>query len=268
MEGNLLLQRYSLQVGIFRGYFEKISANPEMEDIHQLRLAIKRLRALLHLCEVVSRSAFRQNEHLLLFDSLFKEAGKLREIQINESLLISCGIEVPPAYTEYLGVIRTAVTGSLLEETEKFDFKQLEALDAGLENTIDPIPEQDIIRDAETEVLNQLRVIQELRRKPVSRKKLHKIRMRLKVIIELLRLIGESSHFSDLVNLEPGCVQLSRQLGKWHDLEMLLRSLRDFMPEPNDKDTLKIIRKAVRIIRRDCARLRKKTGKDLVKELP
>ena len=62
MEWNPLIQRYRSQMRILREYQEKITSGPDMESIHQLRLAIKRLRALLTLMERASRSEFRQEE--------------------------------------------------------------------------------------------------------------------------------------------------------------------------------------------------------------
>ena len=92
--------------------------------------------------------------------------------------------------------------------------------------------------------------------------------MRLKVVMELLNLILNSSRFSDLGILEQSCTKLTKQLGKWHDLEMLLRSLREFRLESFDEISSKKVKKALKLVRRDSARHKKKILKSLVKELP
>lgn len=72
------------------------------EDLHKLRLEIKKTRATVSLLSAVNKS-IKAKERLAPFRALFKQAGKIRELQLHESYLEKHKI-LPdlPAYRKFI----------------------------------------------------------------------------------------------------------------------------------------------------------------------
>ena len=79
------------------GYLKKIRKNiiallkksPEKfedEDYHKLRVEIKKLKAIAGFIEF-SNKKFSKKKHLKPFIKVYKQAGKIRELQLEESFL-------------------------------------------------------------------------------------------------------------------------------------------------------------------------------------
>jgi len=61
----------------------RISKELKPDEIHRLRVSIKRIKAVYQLLEEFSNGKFNAGKHYSIFKKIFNEAGKLREVQIN-----------------------------------------------------------------------------------------------------------------------------------------------------------------------------------------
>jgi CHAD domain-containing protein len=93
MSSNRLYQHYRKQLALFREHFDNTNERLEVEDIHQLRVSIKKIRTNLTLMNIASEGKFKNKSHFKLLSKLFKNAGKLREIQVNQAILDKLNLE-------------------------------------------------------------------------------------------------------------------------------------------------------------------------------
>ena len=93
MSSNSLYKHYKQQLVLFRKHFDNTHERCEMEDIHQLRVSIKKIRTNLTLMSIASEGEFNNKYHFKLLSKLFKNAGKLREIQVNQAILDKLDLE-------------------------------------------------------------------------------------------------------------------------------------------------------------------------------
>ena len=97
-----LSKHYLDQIDWFKTYFDQTMKRQEVEDVHQLRVFIKRIRTVLSLTQIFTDEVFNKKPHYELFSPLFSKAGFLREIHVNEALLYEAGPDMLPPYQDYL----------------------------------------------------------------------------------------------------------------------------------------------------------------------
>ena len=97
MNKNVSIRDHHLGKYIYRYYkkeackilelFENINKNADEKNIHQFRVAIKKLRAVFHLLEMLYPFKFISKDHYKIIKPIFKIAGIIREDQINHSII-------------------------------------------------------------------------------------------------------------------------------------------------------------------------------------
>ena len=133
---NGLGKHYSVQIWWFKTYFDHTMERQGVEDVHQLRVFIKRIRTVLSLTQIFSGEGFNKKPHFELFSPLFRKAGLLREIHVNEALLYEVGPGLLPLYRDYLSESKDSATADQLAESANFNFSAFEVSSLGIfENT-------------------------------------------------------------------------------------------------------------------------------------
>jgi CHAD domain-containing protein len=223
------------------------------EDIHNLRLVVKKLRALYHL-------AASHDPHLdfdLHFSSLtevFKAAEKLRDIDITRKCLSKLlRQDVAPARIKKL-------SASLLKQRNAYALKLKKMAETIL--SIENLYDSDIFRSLEEIRLPKIKKylafvlaqIANKREKKMDAGRLHGVRKLAKEHLYLSRAGGKriiQLTANNLRNLEP----MQKQIGKWHDYDIAVNAVEIFTKEP---EILKALNKRKR-------RLKKRAMKELKK---
>ena len=187
-------------------------------DFHKLRVEIKKLNAIFYLINFCSKD-FKRKKTFQPFKEIFKQAGKVRELQIEETIL-----------EEYLS------TESLLDYRKNIKTKQLEEQDSffqflgkKLEKSITdkieiliPFVDQVGKKKANDFIEKKRRIIQNLVNKTLLKTdELHELRKLLKILKYTVSSIsvenGESIDSEELVLID--------LLGDWHDFHVILKQL-------------------------------------------
>ncbi len=200
----------------------------DFDAIHDLRVAIKKVKALFLIVDEISDKKLKVKKRLRKLRKLFKTFGKLRDIQIQKELLseyeqtLNKGF---PELQEYINNIETEYRPVCLQKSLKFKHKNIHKLTKVILRceSFDSV----IIKDKITE---RFRSLQLLSNNVSDSANLHVFRIKLKEIIHILQIISQNKDFiSELSVNSTKLKSVAEHLGKWHDKEVFLELLNNFV---------------------------------------
>lgn len=216
------------------------------DDIHRLRVDIKKLKALYRLLELLLPKQYRAKEQIAPLKKIFKRAGDIREAQINLA-----GIKqfILP------GTIVTHYS-FFLKEQEKEARRQLKKnikhfKEKSLDNTrLSNLYKQLTFHKIEHILYTESGNIQKLSHGRLTVARLHEIRKRLKSLAEIIKLV-QCVRPDFLPNTLPVMLKQTETLiGQWHDRIMLIQSLTNYMlrhkPSVADRTAIRKVILAIR----------------------
>lgn len=239
---NKLIEQYEYLQTSFLTFYAKTAKSQGKEDIHQLRVSIKKLRAHLYLIEKASQGLFQKKHHYALFSPLFKAAGKVREIQINLTLIQKMDSKHPTSYIEYLTVVEHLAKKELIKELVLFDLKKLESLNNEMFTIASKVTTEEIQAVTTKLISSNLDKTNKLKANIHKDRKLHKIRIYLKEAGALMDFLPEQKskkqHEDHLINekgdrkestLKKTVKKINEEIGDWHDYSVLSDSIAYFL---------------------------------------
>jgi CHAD domain-containing protein len=210
--------------------FEK----PEPEMIHQLRVSIKRLRAVLHFAgEVTGNEEISAKKQSKSLRKLFKVAGILRDIQVQLKLI--------PEYESSLN-FKFRLYISYLKKLEKQSVKNFNAfieeakpihkLTSGhdlIEKSLSVLSPDEIRIRAEALITIRCSNLRQMLGTRPDDKKLHEMRTIIKQMRYIMSVMRKSAPEGaeakvSLANL----TEIEELLGRWHDVVVGIGFLKDF----------------------------------------
>ncbi|MDF2159147.1 CHAD domain-containing protein [Algoriphagus sp. CAU 1675] len=202
-------------------YLQEYVENDQEEALHQLRVEIKKIKAVLGFAKEV----FEKNYSCFKLKYLFDKAGKIREIQINKQLLEKIGGETSRLFNQ-LTQRENTLRNQFLKAAPRYvanlhNFKQKLQLPPHL-------PElyhiQDYFKKKEKKAEELL--IQK------DREKLHGYRIQIKKMMYVYEFLP--SKIQKELNIQPEKInKLQKRLGKWHDTFAAI----EFLTELNFKNS-------------------------------
>lgn len=203
--------------------------------IHDMRVAIKKLKALFLFLEHLSEHQFNSSKNYLFYRRVFKSSGKIRDVQIQEQII----------YSEIKGLnINCSIYIAHLKQKEEDAKRKFRSICKKTESNsqckvhnrvlkiVDRLEGLDIKRKGFDYLLNKLNYIDFLSKKAVNSEKWHEIRTHIKqalYIIDLLNLFFEPDEL--LLSLHKKLKKFGERLGKWHDYDITYEQLRKFINE-------------------------------------
>ncbi len=249
MEKNKIIEYYQHLLISFTTYLKNTAEQQGMEDIHQMRVNIKKIRTVLNVLEISSNHEYHKQEHLILFHNLFQAAGKMREAQLNLSLIEKRKVAYMLPYTEYLLQIQKNASEELGKEIQLFNSSKFDVLNKDLLIKCKGIADQAIAKEALTFVSDKLQKVIKLKARTQNDILLHKIRKHLKQVSEILTLLNEIHCGKEVKHLKSVVKSLASTTGKWHDIKVLIDSMNDFMQQdPKNKNALYLVSLIKRLV--------------------
>ncbi len=227
----LIADYYNEQIADICFYMECIPGKHKKKDIHQLRVRIKRLKALFRLLQYMYPSGFSAKEHYGLFRPVFKSAGMVREIQLNRILLneFSGAEELQKGYNDYIEMLLQVMTGDLDMALRRFDYARLHTISSRVGDLFEEHGEAALLDLITGFIRYETGRIRCLTDDLAKTEYIHDIRIMLKNIKPLLLLVYpvtysvfSEAHYRQLNDTETS-------IGKWHDLQVLSVSLSLFL---------------------------------------
>lgn len=209
------LDKHSSAIGLL---FSKAQKSNTPTYYHQLRIEIKKLRALIDIISHVDKK-FNSKKALKPFHNIFQSAGKIREIQLEESMMkkhysastfTTYKLIIKEQKTKYQAEFFELIKGALIEKQKKTIHD--------LKKSLQKVDE----RNVQKYLHKKSRRINKLLTHGVEDiADLHKLRKLIKTYSYNLKLIDQTDH----VDILPLYSNLPELIGQWHDTQTMLAHL-------------------------------------------
>ncbi|MEZ5022063.1 MAG: CHAD domain-containing protein [Chitinophagales bacterium] len=221
-----IIKYYKNQILLFDFYFERTLKSKSKEDLHQMRVSIKRLKAIWSMMEMATSGKWQKKQHYKLFDKLFDAAGKVRELEVNSELIEKYNSSYLDSYNKYLQNTQEGLNRELFVRMQSFDHKNFEALNNKLLQKMKGLSYKVVLKESARYIQKEVKKVLKLNDELPNNRKLHKIRIHLKAANEILTIINELNTRVSLKKLQTNIKSLNERVGKWHDYTVLLSSLK------------------------------------------
>jgi CHAD domain-containing protein len=219
----VLKSYYGEHKTVFEENFRQVLESFDVEAIHKMRTSTKRLRALFQLLEFLSEEKFKAKKQLSRLRLYFKHGGKIREIQIEEMLVLQYEHSLGKTFPEYLGYLK----GRKHKEIARFlksrpDLGESDTIlnDRKVYQTI-----SDLLAGDRLKVLTSAFIDDRVKRihnninAPASNHRIHQNRTFLKQIYYLHKILLTLSGKKIILFSDPERIrEIEQYLGTWHDL--------------------------------------------------
>ena len=232
---NGLGKHYSVQIWWFKTYFDHTMERQGVEDVHQLRVFIKRIRTVLSLTQIFSGEGFNKKPHFELFSPLFRKAGLLREIHVNEALLYEVGPGLLPLYRDYLSESKDSATADLLAEGANFNFSAFEVLNKHLLERMNSLSDGQVAKQSAAYLTGKLNKVGALLNLLNDNQKVHKMRIHLQNVRAALRLMHDLNSSGEIEKLQSDTELLTDLIGRWHDVAVFVGALNHYATSSDRK---------------------------------
>lgn len=232
MKEGKLNRYFSNQLRRYRKRHSKIGQSQDAVNIHQLRLSIKKLRSILRLVEISSKGKFSKDAHFDLLANVFKEAGKVREIQMNMELIHQQTTRHAQDYDEYFEKKLEKSIARLRGIVKEFDKTKLKRLNKKFLRLSNSLNSDRLRRFGLRFIRERYVFVDKTMKKNGDPWLLHKVRINLKMMLETLIIVRKIRSNKAMERVRKELVLLNQHLGEWHDYQVLIAALQDVKQHP------------------------------------
>jgi len=238
LQNNQVVEYFDLLQVVFAFYFEKTTLEMGVEDLHKLRVEIKKQRAFFRFLEELMQEEFDKSGHFKILSSLFKPGGRLRETHVNQALVNRYRSYPLKGYKKFLAEKDRRQTKKFTKAVRQFDLAEIKQLNYQLIEYLGGIDFDLVVKKSLVFINNELASIRRLKPMMESDKELHQIRTHTKAlgyIAKFLNSINPSPQLSELLN---NAKPTEKLIGNWHDRLVLQNSLQNYLnrfPEAEDQ---------------------------------
>jgi CHAD domain-containing protein len=226
----LFTQYYKTRVDILFKNYHGLENNPDEKTVHHMRIAYKQVRAINKFIRNELKANHLFGDQLYTLDTIFKNSGFVREIQINFKLLKRYEKKLKTRFPEFMDHAAKELSEhhiALINLIKKCDIPSMEEAERKLCSYLVEYEERK----------RNIKLFKYLKRKifktefrlleDTNRDKYHTIRMNIKEELFFLKLIFSQQSFKANQFNPEKLKQISNKLGLWHDRDMLLRHLHE-----------------------------------------
>lgn len=144
-----------------------------------------------------------------------------------------------------------------------FDLGGLELFDRNIPKCIKNLSNEKVLGESAAYVLKLNKKIARLKRLPPDTHKIHAMRIKLKIMYEILDIISNLNAKSGLQPLQSNINSLNHKIGDWHDYTILTHSLKHFVFRVQRKKSVRDLKGLVKDIESQQDKREKKIYKAL-----
>lgn len=222
-------QQYDLALKNFKLAQVVLSEKP----LHELRVSIKRIKALLDFLVQLLPNKPEIIQHFEPFRKIFRVAGKLRDIHVQEKLLLKCAKEwslpIPLAYHNYLREQQKIAFQTFKKTAQKVKLEDIATNNKPLKKILHKVSLETIHENTEKLLRYRFMSVRNLVQENDD-ESLHEARKIIKSIYYILHLVftpATPQQYQDLKILE-------EHIGEWHDLAVLYDSMQTALNSPEE----------------------------------
>jgi CHAD domain-containing protein len=226
-------------VNRFLADMEKTRKKPDEENIHQLRLDIKRIRNFLVMLEWIYPEKIRRKKQGSVLDPVFDSGGKIRELQVN--LLYLSGRRLPlrlkKKYEDYINHERELLQRKLIKAVDHFDYSWEKRSREKITKLCRACSQHKLNAGSHALIRSKAKSVEVLSGSD-RKTAMHKTRTHLKTIYGVISFLlkeGGSDGSEKLRSLLGPIKTAADLIGEWHDQLALIHSLNKFRRVAADK---------------------------------
>jgi CHAD domain-containing protein len=221
---------YQKRSGDFLACLHNLGRDPEPEQIHRLRVSIKKLRAVRRFLGVTAPGAFPFTNKDP-FTKLFKRSGSLREIQLNKQLASafkerSAAVN---AYLHYLNELEGRAMETFKKHLNTFPEPVLLKSDKKTVAEFKHLSSEKLYRLGKNYARSELDKVLKLLKKKSTVTRTHHIRRVLKRTEPILLICRQARPGKKTRELIGKVRLLNVLLGEWHDNAVFISSLTKYL---------------------------------------
>jgi CHAD domain-containing protein len=213
---------YQEHKSVFEENFRMVLDSFNMEAIHKMRTSTKRLRALFILMEFLTNKKFKAAKQLKKIRILFRYAGHIREIQIEQQLVIDLQEILHEDYSEYIEYLKRREHREIIRFLKHLpppETRETILNDAKINAAFEQLDQQDNTSRAKEYVRAKETRISGLIAKPASNKRIHTNRTHLKQLYYLYEILTDLTNEDMLLGITNERIrEIEQFFGDWHDL--------------------------------------------------
>lgn len=222
--------------------------------VHQLRVSIKRLRAVLHFTgSVIGNEGIDAKKQFKSLRKLFKITGRIRDVQVQQKLIPEFEVSLNSQFGLYLAYLKK-LEKPFVRNFYLFinDSKPIHKLASGrelVEKSLASLSPAEIRIRAEQLLASRFNHLKEIFASRPDDKKLHEMRTIIKQMKYIMIVMHKSAPDSDespisLANL----TEAEELLGNWHDVVVGIEFLKNFrenadFKHSSDSESYKLLAK-------------------------
>jgi CHAD domain-containing protein len=217
--GEFLFQFYRKRTSSFLANIYKAIITGESEDIHRLRVDVKKIYALYSLFEMIRPDLFKKKLQYNLFKNLFKLSGRIREIQVHMIFLSKPKFKKTDfvSFIAFLKEQENQATRNFLMAIKGFNDKALKSTEKKIRKICLDIPARKLSQKSEEFIRKKAGNIQRLLNEDAGIENVHKIRKHLKAMSTVTTLVSTVRHNEKLELIISGLNKTEVMIGEWHD---------------------------------------------------
>ena len=215
---------------------KKVKQNPAEEPVHQLRLTVKRMRALFAFFELLFPEKFNSKKYNASIRTIFKAAGIIREQQLNQHLALSVfpALSVRP-YVLYLRKREKIAKKKFAKISADIDLKALYSVSLKLKKYKKSFSEINIHQQLNDFMYMETLKMKQLFTANADKKTIHSIRIELKKLDAIASLLQKTDSDPEKQIILRHTKYLGNLIGDWHNKIVLLDSMEQFYRKKKDK---------------------------------
>ncbi len=247
---NLILKNWLLQEKLFNENLILSRKRPTKISVHDLRVAVKKMRSYLRLKEKLTGDKWKDS--FLKISDLFKSFGRLRDYDVSLSLIRKLERSEFLSFIffkEYLSVNRSLTRKWAKQDALKFNDQEQDAFNQQFNS----------LQDSDEEVYEKIIQLSALKIKKVKtlakhfQKNAHEIRKLLKDVYYWLKICSKDLA-EGTINMR-GLHRILSYLGNWQDHFILKKKIKQYIPDlpkrNEEKVTLKNLEKKLVLIQKE-----------------
>jgi CHAD domain-containing protein len=207
---------------------------PAEEDVHQMRVEIKKLNALIRMLRFAVEEDLNTKEFGKTLNRIFRSAGKLREDLINNSLAAEYNLDLGTDYHKFIEKKAKKHGGKLNKKLKLFlgwEWDELQKKLTGIARKTN----LNILRLSALQFFNaEFDTIEKLYPQKSDEKILHKIRMHLKASGYIISLLSGLNTGKDWEEFYVQLKTTESLIGSWHDRVVFRKFLQKIVQHNSD----------------------------------
>jgi len=232
-----------LQTKLFRKNFIKSTSRKNFDEIHDYRVALKRLRNIVNFIKQVPGGKNLKKCYVINdLQRAFRSGGVLREMQINRVLLSKheqkTGIRYK-GYRSYIKQHEKEAYWDLKIARSRFSNDKLKKFESKMIGAINVIPASKLSKHIDRYIVKRIAQIKKLVKDQNVESTLHRIRRETKSIKYLLEMnLTSSKQYGDIQFELDIITDLEDLIGDWHDQQVFKMDLEKYISTVEKRNSI------------------------------